>query len=137
MLNKVMIIGNLGQDPELKTINGKSVCNFSVATSEKWTDKQGQKQEKTEWHRVTVWDKIAENCAKYLAKGKKVYVEGKLQTRSWEKDGQKHYATDISANTVQFLSPAGNGPGTRDGAPDADPGPGYDGGFGSSDEIPF
>lgn len=132
MLNKVMVIGNLGADPELKNINGNPVCNLSVATSEKWTDKQGQKQEKTEWHRVTVWGKTAENCAKYLMKGKKVYVEGKLQTRSWEDpQGQKRYSTDIVAQTVQFLSPSGGGGGARDGAPDAGPEPVY------NDEIPF
>jgi len=105
-LNKVMIIGRLGQDPELKhTPTGTAVCNFSVATSESWNDKSGQKQEKTEWHRVVVWNKLAELCNQYLNKGKQVFVEGKLQTRSWDdKDGQKKYTTEILASTVQFLS---------------------------------
>lgn len=132
MLNKVMVIGNLGADPELKNHNGKPYCKLSVASSERWTDAQGQKQEKTEWHRVTIWGKSAENCAKYLAKGKKVYVEGKLQTSSYDKEGQKHYSTDIVAHTVQFLSPSGSG-GGRDAAPGAGPEPSFD----SSDEIPF
>jgi single-strand DNA-binding protein len=104
-LNKVMIIGRLGQDPELKyTPGGAAVCNFSVATSESWTDKAGQKQEKTEWHRIVVWGKLAELCNQYLAKGRQAFIEGKLQTRSWEdKEGQKKYTTEIMANTVQFL----------------------------------
>jgi single-strand DNA-binding protein len=136
MLNKVMLIGNLGSDPEIKNVGSTSVCKFSVATSEKWKDKDGQAQERTEWSRVNVWGKLAENCAKYLSKGKKVYVEGKLQTRSWDaEDGTKRYATDITAHTVQFLSPAGGG-GTRDQAPDDGgfaPHPGFD----SNEEIPF
>lgn len=104
-LNKVMIIGRLGQDPELKyTPGGAAVCNFSIATSESWTDKSGQKQEKTEWHRIVVWGKLAELCNQYLGKGRQAFVEGKLQTRAWEdKEGQKRYTTEIMANTVQFL----------------------------------
>jgi single-strand DNA-binding protein len=104
-LNKVMLIGRLGQDPELKyTPSGAAVCNFSIATSESWTDKSGQKQEKTEWHRVVVWGKLAELCNQYLGKGRQAFVEGKLQTRSWDdKEGQKRYTTEIMANTVQFL----------------------------------
>lgn len=104
-VNKVMIIGRLGQDPEMKyTPSGAAVCNFSVATSENWTDKSGQKQERTEWHRIVVWGKLAELCNQYLAKGRQAYIEGKLQTRSWDdKDGNKRYTTEILANTVQFL----------------------------------
>lgn len=104
-VNKAIVLGRLGQDPELKyTTSGESVCNFSVATSEGWTDKSGQKQEKTEWHRVVTWGKTAENCNKFLHKGKNVYLEGKIQTRSWEdKNGQKRYTTEINANIVQFL----------------------------------
>jgi len=104
-LNKVMVIGRLGQDPELKyTPGGAAVCNFSVATSENWTDKSGQKQERTEWHRIVVWGKLAELCNQYLAKGRQAFIEGRLQTRSWEdKEGQKRYTTEIMANTVQFL----------------------------------
>lgn len=106
-VNKVIIVGNLGQDPEIKTLgSGQSVANLSVATSESWTGKDGNKQERTEWHRVIVWGKQAENAAKYLGKGSKVYVEGKLQTRSWDDktDGKKRYATEIQAHTIQYLS---------------------------------
>jgi len=104
-INKVMLIGRLGQDPELKyTPSGSAVCNFSLATSESWTDKSGQKQEKTEWHRVVVWGKLAELCNQYLAKGRQAFIEGSLQTRSWEgQDGQKKYTTEINARNVQFL----------------------------------
>ncbi len=104
-VNKVILLGRLGQDPELKyTPSGSGVCNFSVATSESWTDKSGQKQEKTEWHRIVVWGKLAELCNQYLAKGRQVFVEGKLQTRSWDdKDGNKRYTTEINAATVQFI----------------------------------
>jgi single-strand DNA-binding protein len=107
-VNKVIILGRLGQDPELKyTPSGTSVCNFSLATSESWTDKSGQKQEKTEWHRIVVWGKLAELCNQYLTKGRQAFVEGKLQTRSWEdKDGSKRYATEILASTVQFIGGA-------------------------------
>lgn len=104
-VNKVIVLGRLGQDPELKyTPNGSAVCNFTVATSDSWTDKSGQKQEKTEWHRVVVWGKLAELCNQYLSKGKQVYLEGSLQTRSWDdKQGQKRYTTEVLAKTVQFL----------------------------------
>ncbi|MBF0229169.1 MAG: single-stranded DNA-binding protein [Desulfamplus sp.] len=110
-INKMLLIGRLGQNPEVKYAqSGTAVCNFSVATSEEWTDKQsGQKQEKTEWHRVICFNKLAENCGKYLVKGKQVYVEGKLQTSSYEKDGQTHYATKIMADVVQFLGDSGSG----------------------------
>ena len=104
-VNKVIVLGRLGQDPELKhTAGGSPVTNLSVATNESWVDKQGQKQERTEWHRVVVWGKLAELCNQYLAKGRQVYVEGRLQTRSWEDNqGQKRYTTEITANTVEFL----------------------------------
>lgn len=111
-VNKVIILGRLGQDPELKyTPSGAAVCNFSLATSETWNDKNtGQKQEKTEWHRVVVWGKLAELCNQYLSKGRQAFVEGKLQTRSWDdKNGQKRYTTEISATTVQFIGGASTG----------------------------
>lgn len=103
-LNKVFIMGRLGQDPELRYTSSQTpVCTLNVATSESWT-RDGQKQEQTEWHRVVVWNKAAENCSKYLAKGRAVFVEGKIQTRSWDdKNGQKRYTTEISANNVQFM----------------------------------
>lgn len=107
-VNKVILLGRLGQDPELKyTPGGSPVCNFSVATTESWTDKGGQKQEKTEWHRIVVWGKLAELCNQYLAKGRQCFLEGRLQTRSWDdKDGNKRYTTEILANTVQFIGGA-------------------------------
>lgn len=107
-VNKVILLGRLGQDPELKyTPGGAAVCNFSMATTESWTDKSGQKQEKTEWHRIVVWGKLAELCNQYLAKGRQAFVEGRLQTRSWDdKDGSKRYTTEIMANTVQFIGGA-------------------------------
>ena len=115
-LNKCMIIGNLGRDVELKySQNGTAVGRLAVATSDSWTDAQGQKQEKTEWHNVTVFQKLAENCEKYLKKGSKVYVEGKLQTDSYEKEGQTHYSTKIIANVVQFLDSKEAGTGTGNG----------------------
>lgn len=110
-VNKVILVGRLGQDPELKyTPSGASVCNFSLATSENWVDKSGQKAERTEWHRIVVWGKLAELCNQYLSKGRQAYVEGKLQTRSWEdQSGQKRYTTEIMASTVQFLGGASTG----------------------------
>ena len=113
-LNRVMIIGNLGQDPELRyTTNQAPVATFNVATTDYRTGADGQRQDVTEWHRVVVWNKLAENCAKFLAKGRTVYVEGRLQTRSWDdkQTGQKRYQTEIVAQNVQFLSSPGQGRG--------------------------
>ena len=111
-VNKVILIGNLGRDPELRyTQNGQAVTNFSLATSENWTDKNGERSEKTEWHRIVAWAKTAELCAQYLSKGRTVYIEGRLQTRDWEdKEGVKRQTTEIVAHTVQFLGgPRGEG----------------------------
>lgn len=103
-VNKVILIGYLGRDPELRhTTSGQDVCNFSIATTEKWKDKQGVKQEKTEWHNIVVWGRTAENCAEYLNKGSLVYLEGKLQTSNYEKDGAMHYKTEVVVERVQFL----------------------------------
>jgi single-strand DNA-binding protein len=109
-VNKVIILGRLGQDPELKyTPGGMAVCNFTLATSESWADKAGQKQERTEWHRVVVWGKLAELCNQYLTKGRQAFIEGSLQTRSWDdKSGQKRYTTEIVAKTVQFIGGQAN-----------------------------
>ncbi len=109
-VNKVILVGRLGQNPEVRyTPSGAAVCNFSVATNESWTDKSGQKQERTEWHRVVVWGKLAELCNQYLQKGRQVYLEGRLQTRQWQdKENQTRYTTEIQAQTVQFLG-AGTG----------------------------
>lgn len=113
MVNKVIIVGNLGGDPELKYLpDGTAVATFSVATSERWTDKgSGEKRESTEWHRVVAWRQLAEIVAQHLSKGRQVYVEGALKTRSWEgDDGVKRYATEVQAREVKFLgAPKGNG----------------------------
>lgn len=113
-VNKVILIGNLGADPEKRyTGGGQAVCNLRIATNERWTDKQGQKQERTEWHRVVVYGPQAENCEKYLSKGRPVYIEGSIRSRSWEdQQGQKKYITEVIAQRVQFLgSPGGAGAG--------------------------
>jgi single-strand DNA-binding protein len=112
-INKAILIGRLGGDPEVRyTSNGGAVANFTLATNESWTDKQGQKQEKTEWHRVVVWGKLAELCGQYLSKGRQAYIEGKLQTREWtDKEGGKRYTTEVVAQTVQFLGGPGAGAG--------------------------
>ncbi len=104
-INKAIILGRLGKEPDLKyTPGGPAVCEFTLATSENWTDKAGQKQEKTEWHKVVVWGKLGELCSKHLSKGRQAYVEGRIQTRSWDaKDGTKRYTTEINASTVQFV----------------------------------
>src|SRR5215469_16671310 len=106
-VNKVILIGNLGKDPEIRTTpQGTSLARFSVATTTNWKDASGARQEKTEWHDVVAWDKLAQICGEYLHKGKMVYVEGSLQTRSWEdQNGQKRYKTEIKANNVVMLSP--------------------------------
>jgi len=135
MLNKFMGIGNLGADPELRTTtSGTSVCEFRLAINESWFDKaSNERKERTEWIRVIVWGKSGENCAKYLSKGSKAFVEGRIQTREWQdKDGNKRYTTEIVANSVQFLSTKGSAGGGSH-APS--------GGGGSQqfndDEIPF
>ena len=112
MVNKVLLLGNLGQDPEVRyTPSGATVCTFSIATNERWTSKDGKKEERTEWHRIVVWGKLAELCGEYLGKGRTVFVEGRLQTREWtDKQGNKRYTTEIIANNVQFIG-AGSGKG--------------------------
>lgn len=150
-VNQVIVLGNLGQDPELRyTQSQEPVATMSIATSEEWTDKNGEKKENTEWHRVVVWGKQAENCAKYLAKGHKAFVQGRLQTRSWDdKDGIKRYTTEIVAQRVQFLgAPQGSGarpphPGSQQNAPAGNgsgtppPASGAPTGSEGVDDIPF
>lgn len=132
-MNRVTLMGRLGGDPELKyTPGGTPVANFTVATSKKWTDKDGNKQEKTEWHRVVIWNKLAELANQYLAKGRQVLLEGELQTRSWDdKDGNKRYTTEIVASNLEFIggAPQNNNQAT-------DPGPSSDASF-AADDIPF
>jgi len=111
-VNKVMLIGHLGRDPEVKyTPSGTAVANFSIATTEQWTNKDGQKQERTEWHRIEAWKRLGEICGEYLHKGSQVYIEGRLQTDSWEdRDGNKRYMTKVVALSMQMLgSPARGG----------------------------
>ena len=138
-LNRVMILGNLGRDPELRhTPSGRAVCTLNVATSESWTDQQsGERQERTEWHRVVVWGRSAENCAQYLKKGRQVFVKGKLQTRKWQdKEGQDRWSTEVHADRVQFIGSAGAGVGggatPLDGEAEIGPPPASD-----NDDIPF
>ena len=140
-VNKAIIVGNLGADPELRTTQGgTSVCRLSVATTRVWTNSQtNEKQSETEWHRITVWGKQAEHCEKYLSKGRQVYVEGRLRTSSYDKDGQKHWSTEIVADTVQFLgggNQGGGGGGNRDEGPPPDSGGGYQPSD-PDDDIPF
>lgn len=115
-LNKAMIIGRLGKDPEVRyTQGGQAVASFSVATDHKWTNKTGEKQEKTEWHRVKAWGKLAELAGEYLSKGRQVYVEGRIETSEYtDKDGVKKYSTEINAQEIQFLD-SGKGGGAEGG----------------------
>jgi single-strand DNA-binding protein len=160
-VNKVILVGHLGADPDMRyTPSGQGVCELRLATSESWNDKNGQRQERTEWHRIVVWGKRAEVCSKYLAKGRQVFVEGRIQTRSYDdKDGNKRYITEIIASDVQFLGGGreggapggggGGGGGARGGRGDDGPPPppdgelgGYGGGGGGGsggpdDDIPF
>jgi single-strand DNA-binding protein len=135
VVNKVILIGNLGRDPEVRfTPNGRAMAKLAVATSERWTDQQGQRQERTEWHNVVVWGKQAETCGQYLAKGRQVFVEGSIRTRSYDdKDGNKRYVTEVVARDVRFLG--GGGRGAQD-APVSVP-PGEDAGPPDEDDIPF
>ena len=111
MINKVILVGRLGKDPEIRsTPNGNSVAKFTIATDERFTDKSGEKQERTEWHNITAWGKLAEICGQYLRKGKLVYIEGSIRTDSWDdkETGQKKYRTEIVANTMKMLDRKGD-----------------------------
>lgn len=107
-VNKVILVGNLGTDPEIRyTPSGSAVANFSLATKDQWTGKDGQKEEKTEWHKIVAWGRLGEICGEYLKKGSQVYIEGRIQTRSWEdRDGNKRYTTEIHAFSMQMLGSA-------------------------------
>jgi single-strand DNA-binding protein len=150
MVNKVFLIGNLGRDPEVRTTpSGQSVASFSLATSRRWRDRDGNRQEQTEWHNIVVWGKQAETASQYLTKGKMIFVEGRLQTRSWDDktSGEKKYRTEIVCDNFQMLGArgeGGSGGGGSRGASD-DPGDGgFSGGGGAGggsfpddDDIPF
>lgn len=151
-VNKVILVGNLGKDPELKyTPSGDAVCSFSIATTEKFKGRDGQMQEKTEWHNIVAWRQLAEICGKYLHKGKQVYIEGKIQSRSYDdRDGNKRYITEIIADQMQMLGSKGDGEGRSDyqqkrpGTDESATGPGHarknyedEPPFNNDDEIPF
>ena len=130
-MQKTILIGNLGNNPELRDANGTPVCTFSVATTERWKDKQGNRQEKTEWHKIVTWNGLANNCSQYLHKGSKVYVEGKNRTRKWtDQNGVERYITEIHAKEMEFLTLPNSGSGnSNDGHL---PPQGY-----SGDDVPF
>jgi single-strand DNA-binding protein len=131
MVNKVILIGRLGGDPTVRQAGGSNVANFSIATSEKWTDKTGEKKERTEWHRVVVWGKSADLAGQYLAKGNLVYVEGKLRTRQWEdKEGHKQFTTEVQADSFRFME-------KRQGGESSHQARGDDAGQYTEDNIPF
>ena len=147
-VNKVILVGNLGRDAELRyTPGGSPVATLNLATTEIWNDKAGQRQEKTEWHRVVLWGKSAESLAEYLTKGKQIYVEGRLQTRQWDdKDGNKRYTTEIRGDRVVLLGGGGGGGGGRSGGGGVARGGGDDMGHSqgpepseplTDDDIPF
>lgn len=133
-VNKVILLGNLGANPESKALpSGQTVCEMRIATTETYNDRNEQKQERTEWHRIVVYGKMADNCAKYLAKGRQVYVEGRIQTRSWDdKEGKKNYITEVVANQVVFIGGTGQGGGQKSNAPAQNYGGGAD-----DNDIPF
>jgi single-strand DNA-binding protein len=140
-VNKAILVGNLGKDPELRyTPSGTAVCTFSLATTDRFKNKQGEQQERTEWHNIVVWAGLAEICGKYLTKGKQIYIEGRIQNRSYDdRDGNKRYITEIVANEMQMLGRAGDqGGGGRPSAPQDDPAQGsQEPPFNPDDDIPF
>jgi single-strand DNA-binding protein len=135
-LNKVQLIGNLGRDPEVKFLqSGQAVANFTLATSRSW-EKDGQKVEETEWHKIVMYGKLAEIAGQWLGKGKQVYLEGRIKTRNYDKDGQKHYVTEIIADQMIMLGGGGKG-GEGGGGGEAQPEPSYSGSQTPPDDIPF
>lgn len=140
-LNKVMLIGNLGKDPEVRyTTSGQGVASFSIATTEKYKNKSGDWEEKTEWHNIVLWGKLAEIAKDYLSKGKTVFIEGRLQTRKWQdKDGRDRYNTEIVGDRMQMLSPKGDGGRSGGGREGNEPTAAYDDpvGYNQEDDIPF
>ena len=149
-LNKAMVIGNLGSDPDVRsTSSGTRVATLSVATSRRWTDRSGQEQERTEWHRIVAWDKLAEICERYLSKGDRVYIEGRIEYRQWEgQDGQTRYTTEIRAREMIMLGgrgdgaggggPGRRGPGAQEEVPDEDEADfSEESLMGGDDDLPF
>lgn len=143
-VNKVILIGNLGKDPEVRyTSSGQAVASFSLATTEVGAMKDGKRPEYTEWHRIVAWGRLGEICGEYLSKGKSVYIEGSLRTRSWDdKEGNKRWTTEVVARTMQILSPQGSGGGRPNQSDNSNDFPQDDvsfddAGFSSDDDIPF
>lgn len=138
-INKVILVGNLGNDPELRQMpSGGAVTNISVATSESWKDKtSGEQQERTEWHRVVFFNRLAEIVAEYLKKGSKVYIEGQLRTQKYEKDGVTHYSTDVIAREMQMLDSNGGGQSQQQSQPQQQAPQQQAAASGSDDDIPF
>jgi single-strand DNA-binding protein len=139
-INKAILVGRLGSDPEVRyTPSGDAVANFSIATSEEWKDKDsGEKKERTEWHRIVAWRRLGEICGEYLSKGRQVYVEGRIQTRSWDdKNGVKRYTTEIVATDVQFLGGRDSADTGRPESPPIPEFPGTPGAGSGDDDIPF
>ena len=145
-VNKVILVGNLGSDPQVRyTPGGQAVANFNIATSERFNNKAGEKEERTEWHRIVAWGKLAEICQQYLKKGKQVYIEGRLQTRQWEdQQGQKRQTTEIVAQTMQMLGracegggPAGGGGSDFQSQDFGSPEPAPQGASTTDDDLPF
>ena len=138
-VNKVILVGNLGANPEMRfTQGGQAVANLRLATTERWTDRNGQKQEATEWHRVVVWGKQAEIVGQYLTKGRQVYIEGRIRTRQWQdQSGQKRYTTEIVAQNVQMVGGRGERAPEEAGAAVGSDEPAGDFGPGPDDDIPF
>ena len=137
-VNKVILVGNLGRDPEVRYIkDGTAVANLRLATSETWNDQNGQKQERTEWHRIVAWGKLAEIAKEYMSKGRQIYVEGKLQTRSWDdRDGNKRYTTEVKADQMIMLGTRGDSAGGRD-TPTPPPEPAAAPFEAKEDDVPF
>ncbi len=141
MINKAILVGNLGRDPEIRyTASGMAVANFSIATTDRWKDKSsGEMKERTEWHKIVAWGKLGEICGEYLSKGRQVYIEGRIQTREWQdKDGNKRYTTEIVANEMKMLGSKDSGSGQSAAGPAAIPeytGPPL--AEDKDDEIPF
>ena len=136
MVNKVILIGNLGSDPEIRyTQSGTAIATFSLATTEKFKDKDGQVKEQTEWHRIVAWSRLAEVCGEYLHKGSKAYIEGKLQTRKWtDQNGNDKYTTEIIAREMKMLTPRGDGGGYQEPPPQGEPHSGFSG---TGEDVPF
>ena len=137
-VNKVILVGNLGRDPEVRYIkDGTAVANLRLATSETWNDQNGQKQERTEWHRIVAWGKLAEIAKEYMSKGRQIYVEGKLQTRSWDdRDGNKRYTTEVKADQMIMLGTRGDSAVGRD-TPTPPPEPAAAPFEAKEDDVPF